>query len=700
MAFEGGYRLGIDIGGTFTDLVLIGADGSVDTHKVLSTPDDYGRAIVAAIRDMAARGRIWPDRVTEVVHGTTVCSNAILEGKGARTGLMTTRGFRDALEIGRMRYPRLYDLTWMKPPPLVERRRRREVVERLDRHGCIVESLDETYVREALEALAAEGIESLAVCLLHSYANPDHELRVREIVTRQAPELPISLSCEVLPEIGEYERMSTTVINAYLQPVAGNYLAELASGLDSTGMHAPVRVMQSNGGVMSARSASERPIHIVESGPAAGVIAALELARECGLTDVIALDMGGTTAKASIIESGRLNRAFEYEVAAGLNIGNRLNTGAGYKLRAPAIDIAEVGAGGGSLVTIDAAGAVHVGPESAGAAPGPVCYARGGSQPTLTDANLLLGYLNPSALLGGQLPVDRTLTERTFEDCVAGPLQLDLIEAAYGVHLIAIGNMVRAVKAISSERGRDPRRFAFVAYGGNGPLHAVSAAVELGVRLVVVPPSPGVFSAFGLLAADPSQHAARSFLCLTGELRPDTLELAYRELEQRVADTLVGEGHTPRDVELRRRIDVHYAGQSFELSLPIRTPIDKAVLLELDERFATEHERTYGHRAESDPVEVVHIRVEGRVAAEVRTPPRVSNPGAGDAASTTVRPAFFGARHGLLPTRIVARNQIGTEPCPGPLIVEEYDATTVVPPGWGIHRDERNNLLITNMAAA
>lgn len=699
MAADRGYRLGIDIGGTFTDLVLIGADGSVDSYKVLSTPDDYGRAIVAAIRELTAQGRLRPEQVDEVVHGTTVCSNAILEAKGAPTGLITTRGFRDALEIGRMRYPRLYDLTWMKPPPLVERRRRREVVERLDRDGCVVQPLDEASVHQAVRVLLAEGIESLAICLLHSYANPAHELRVRDIVAALAPEVPISVSCEVLPEIGEFERMSTTVINAYLQPVAGSYLAGLVEGLGSAGVNAPVRVMQSNGGVMSAGSASERPIHIVESGPAAGVIATLELAQQCGLADVIALDMGGTTAKASIIESGRLNRAFEYEVAAGLNIGNRLNTGAGYKLRVPAIDIAEVGAGGGSLVSVDAAGAVHVGPESAGAAPGPVCYALGGSQPTLTDANLLLGYLNPSALLGGQLAVDRALTERVFRDRIAAPLHLDLLEAAYGIHQIAIGNMVRAVKAISSERGRDPRRFAFVAYGGNGPLHAVSAALELGVRLIVVPPSPGVFSAFGLLAADPSQHAARSFLCLSGELDPEPLEAAYRELEQRVLGTLLDEGHSRRDVQLKRSIDVRYAGQSFELSLPIRVPIDATVLSELDERFAAEHERTYGHRAESDPVEVVHIRVEGRVAAGVRTPPAQVALGAGSEPHVT-RPAFFGPRHGLLPTGVVTREQLSTTATPGPLIVEEYDATTVVPPGWSIRRDERNNLLVTDMAGA
>jgi N-methylhydantoinase A len=703
VATERGYRLGVDIGGTFTDLVLLGADGSIVTHKVLSTPDDYGRAIVAAIRELAAQGRLQPERVTEVVHGTTVCSNAILEGKGARTGLITTRGFRDALEIGRMRYPRLYDLTWMKPPPLVERRRRREVVERLDRNGGIVEPLDEASVHDAVRALVADGTQALAVCLLHSYANPRHELHVREIVCTLAPDLPISLSCEVLPEIGEYERMSTTVINAYLQPVASTYLAGLVEGLASADVRAPVHVMQSNGGVMSAAAASERPIHIVESGPAAGVIAALDLARECGLPDVIALDMGGTTAKASIIESGHLHRAAEYEVAAGLNIGNRLNTGAGYKLRVPAIDIAEVGAGGGSLVSIDTAGAVHVGPDSAGAVPGPVCYARGGCQPTLTDANLLLGYLNPSALLGGQLPVDRALTEAVFRDRVAEPLGLDVLVAAYGIHQIAVGSMVRAVRAISSERGRDPRRFAFVAYGGNGPVHAVSAALELGVRLVVVPPLPGVFSAFGLLAADPSRHAARSFLRISSELTPDELEAAYRELEQRVVEILISDGHAESEIELSRTIDVHYAGQSFELSLPIPASIDARVVDELDEQFSSEHERTYGHRAEDDPVEVVHIRVEGRVPAAVRpTAPVPEGDVVADiypAALEMSRPVYFGPLHGVLPTPVVARGHVGPEPWPGPLIVEEYDATSVIPPGCSISRDTRNNLLIAVSAA-
>jgi N-methylhydantoinase A len=680
-------RLGIDIGGTFTDLVLVGSDGSVLTHKVLSTPDDFGNAIISGVRDLLDQVEA---AIAEVVHGTTICSNTILEGKGARTGLITTRGFRDALEIGRMRYPRLYDLTWSKPAPLVPRRRRREVIERLDRDGAVVEPLDEASVVAAVRALLADGIESLAVCLLHSYAYDHHERRVREIAEHLAPEVPISLSSEVLPEIGEYERTSTTVINAYLQPIVGGYLENLARSLASVDVNAPVYVMQSNGGVMAASAASKRPIHIVESGPAAGVIAAQQVARDCDLSDVIALDMGGTTAKASIIESGNLQRASEFEVAGGLNIGNRLNTGAGYKLRVAALDVVEVGAGGGSLVTVDAAGALHVGPESAGAVPGPVCYARGGVQPTLSDANLLLGYLNPSILLGGSLPVDYARAEAAFQQRIAQPLGLELLQAAHGVHQIAVANMVRAVRAISSERGRDPRRFACIAYGGNGPLHAVSAAVELGIGLVVVPPSPGVFSAFGLLRAEPAVHAARSLLCSTRTLTVSVLEDAYGALEREVTDSLVAQGHLPTHVERARTMDVHYAGQSFELSLPMNPVLDGAAIEAIDSRFAAEHERTYGHRAENDPVEVVHIRVQGRVPAQ----PTSRRAAIAQVIPESSRRAFFGAQNGLLETPVIQRGSLDSHARRGPVIVEEYDATTLVPPGWSVHRDEHDNLLI------
>ncbi|MGH2460208.1 MAG: hydantoinase/oxoprolinase N-terminal domain-containing protein, partial [Chloroflexota bacterium] len=358
----GPYRVGVDIGGTFTDLVIVGVAGPIATRKIPSTPDDYRQAILDGLTALLDELAIDPMTVREILHGTTIATNAILEHRGAPTGLLTTRGFRDTLEIGRLRYPRLYDLSWRKPTPLVERRWRLEVSERLDRHGQVVEPLDEATARDAIRFLLGEGVASLAVSLLHSYANPAHERRLAEIVAELAPDVPLSLSSEILPEIGEYERTSTTVVNAYLRPVIGRYLSRLDDGLAKVGITAPVLVMQSNGGVMSARAAAARPIHIIESGPAAGVIAAQRLARRLDLPNVITLDMGGTTAKASIVEDGQLLHAAEYEVGSGLNLGNRLNRGAGYVVRVPAIDVAEVGAGGGSLVWLDPASAVHVGP--------------------------------------------------------------------------------------------------------------------------------------------------------------------------------------------------------------------------------------------------------------------------------------------------------------------------------------------------
>jgi N-methylhydantoinase A len=688
-----GSRVGVDIGGTFTDIVLVDPTAGVATRKILSTVDDYGRAIRDAMRELLADGNVDPAAVDEIVHGTTICTNAILEGKGARTGLLTTRGFRDTLELGRMRYPRLYDLAWSKPPPLVRRALRREVVERIAADGQVVAPLDVSSARAAIEALLSEDIESLAVTLINSYANPAHEQQLREVLQELAPALPVSLSSEVLPEIGEYERTSTTVINAYLQPVVGHYLARLADGLASIGVDAPIWVMQSNGGVISAAAASERPIHIVESGPAAGVIASLELARQIGLDNVITLDMGGTTAKTSIVEGGQLHRAAECEVGAGINIGNRLNSGAGYRLRVPAIDIAEVGAGGGSLVWLDAAGSLHVGPESAGASPGPVCYGLGGDQPTLTDANLLLGYLNPRSLLGGQLPLDYERAERLFVDRVARPLALEPLEAAYGVHRIAVANMVRAVRAISSERGRDPRGFAFIAYGGNGPLHGVPAADELGVGRVVIPPAPGLFSAFGLLAADPTFHVSRSLLRRTDELTVADLDTVWCELEDRARSALAREGYAPEDLEVSRAADLRYVGQSFELRLPIDDGrITEHTLRDLTDRFGAEHERTYGHRADGDPVELVHVRVEARhrLSTSASGAPRIDT----SARSREHRRVYFGPRAGQLATPVIGRQDVGHTPLEGPLVIEEYDATTVVPPRCRVWRDALDNLHI------
>jgi N-methylhydantoinase A len=518
-----GYRIGIDIGGTFTDLVLLAQDGSVSTRKLPTSPTHHGRVVVDGLASLLDAQRLTPDRLGEIVHGTTVATNAVLEGKGARTGLLTTRGFRDVLEIRRIRSPELYNLQYEKPAPLVPRRHRLEVDERINHLGQVVRELDLAQAEQVLTQLAEAGIESLAICFLNAYANADHEQRVGELARRVSATWDISLSSDVLPEIREYERTSTTVINAYLKPVIRRYLQGVRDELDTAGVQAPLLIMQSNGGIMSVAAAQERPVHIIESGPAAGVIAAAFLARRLGVPNVLTFDMGGTTAKASIIENGQLSQTPEYEVGGGISLTSRLIKGGGYALRVPVIDIAEVGAGGGSIVWLDPGGALQVGPHSAGAVPGPVCYQTGGTEPTVTDANVALGYLNPEHLVGGDLPLDAEAACRAVHDRVAQPLGLTLDEAAYGIHLVANSNMLRAVRAVSSQRGRDPRGYALFAFGGNGPVHAVELARALGLVRVLVPVAPGLFSAFGLLFADVEHHYVRTCFRRTDDLDPADL---------------------------------------------------------------------------------------------------------------------------------------------------------------------------------
>ncbi|HIF79935.1 MAG TPA: hydantoinase/oxoprolinase family protein, partial [Gammaproteobacteria bacterium] len=426
------YRLGVDIGGTFTDIVLVGPSGQIMTRKVSSTEDDYARGIVTGIRDILTSVDCQDVTVSEIMHGTTVASNTILQMSGARTGLITTSGFRDVLELRTLRMPRLYDLKWEKPPPLVERYLRVEVDERIDRDGEIQKPLDRADARQAIERLLAEDVEAIAICLINSFVNPVHEQLLFEVMQEVAPDLPCCISYNVLPEIKEYERTSTTVINAYLLPVIASYLDSLVAKLQDEGVQAPLLLMQSNGGLTTVDQTRSLPCHIIESGPAAGVVGAHALSQKLGLGDIVTFDMGGTTAKASLVENGKYSRAVEYSVGGGIMAGSRLLTGSGYRLKVPAIDLAEVGAGGGSIIWIDPAGALQVGPKSAGATPGPVCYGKGGTDPTMTDACAILGYLNPNHLVGGDLPLNTELSKKVFANKIAGPLGLELEQAAYG----------------------------------------------------------------------------------------------------------------------------------------------------------------------------------------------------------------------------------------------------------------------------
>jgi N-methylhydantoinase A len=676
------YRIGVDIGGTFTDIVLLGSDGLVHTKKISSSVDDYARAIVEGLADLFAETGVAPSAIEEIRHGTTVASNAILEHKGARVGLITTKGFRDVLELRTLRMPRLYDMGWIKPPPLVERYLRQVVDERVNHRGQVERTLDPADAERAVDALLAEKVEAIAVCLINSFANPMHELMLRDIVRRRAPQLPLSISAEVLPEIKEYERSSTTVINAYVMPIVTTYLKTMRQRLDAAGIPARLLLMQSNGGLMTDKAAAERPMHIIESGPAGGVIGAQALAQASGLGRIITFDMGGTTAKASIVEDGKLTRAQEYAVGAGIMVGSRLLTGAGYALKVPAIDLAEVGAGGGSHVWLDAGGALQVGPESSGAVPGPVCYGTGGTVPTVTDANVVLGLLNPSHLIGGALKLNAGKTHAAFKAAIADPLGMSPEAAAYGAHAIAASNMIRAIKAVSMERGRDPRDFALFAFGGSGPLFACGMARSLGIVRVIVPPAPGLFSSFGLLYAEVEHHYTRSFRRLLRQADLDEIERAWAELAEQATAQLAEEGFSGERARLVRSAALHYMGQSFDLVVPVPDgPIDQRMMAYLEEAFGTEHEKTYGHRAGAEePVELVVIEVVGQgVRDGAGMPDRIvlSRPEPETAPSRRV---YFGREMGWLETPVLRRSDLARRRT-GPVIVEEYDATCLVPPG-------------------
>ena len=687
-------RVGVDIGGTFTDLVFVCPDGSLHKRKVPSTPADYSRAIVEGIVAFSAEQGHAPAAISEVVHATTVATNAILERKGARTALLTTEGFRDILELRRIRIPMSYDLGWQKPAPLVEREFRFGVPERLDAQGGVLVSLDLAAVEPLIEQMRAADIEAIAVCFLHSYRNPQHEMQVGRLLRERLPGSYVSLSHEVLPEMLEFERTSTTVVNAYVAPLIARYLKVLRSRLEELGTAAPLLVMQSNGGLISATVAGDRPVTIIESGPAAGVIAALRMARDCGFPDVLTLDMGGTTTKASIIENGEILRATEYEVGSAVSISSRLMRGNGYALRIPVIDISEVGAGGGSIAAIDSGGSLRVGPRSAGAMPGPACYGQGNELPTVTDANLVLGYLNSDSLAGGSLAIRRDLAEQAVRSQIADKCALSLLDAAYGVHLVANSNMVRAIKTVSVERGRDPADFVLMVFGGAGPIHAAGVAGELGIKRVIVPPAPGVFSAFGLLRADVQQHSARTVLTPTDRADLAAINAAFEAMRAELVRILSGEGYAATSIRIASHVDLRYRGQSSEITVPLDTlPITAGELRAAEQRFEQEFERTYGHRGQNKEFELVTARLIATVArtaehagAWVTDAPAAPEP--------LLREAYFGAGHGRLQVPVIRRAELGPQGRDGPLIVQEYDTSVVVPPGCTAALDAHGNIVI------
>jgi N-methylhydantoinase A len=679
-------RVAVDIGGTFTDATLIDdRSGNVAIAKVLTTPADPSEGFMAAFERTLASSAVEPAGVGFVVHATTVATNAIIEGRIARSGFVTTDGFRDLLEIARQVRPTLYDTQFEKPKPLVPRNRAVAVRERLGPKGEVLRPLEDESVRDAAALLRREGVESVAVCLLHSYVNPDHERRIGAILAEELPGVPVSLSAEVAPEFREYLRASTTVINAAIRPVVERYLARIEARLAEAGVGAKLLVMQSSGGVFSADAAARRPVFMVESGPAAGVIASAHLGETLGLRDILSFDMGGTTAKVGLIQDGQPSVTKDYSVGGRATAGIGGTSLSGYPVRTPVVDLVEIGAGGGSIAWVDSGGLLRVGPQSAGADPGPVCYGRGGTEPTVTDANLVLGRLNPDYFLGGEISLDVDGARRAIDERCASPLGLDVVEAANGIIEIANAAMVNALHLISVQRGYDPRDFVLVAFGGAGPVHANALARDAEMPTVLVPRSPGIFSASGLLTTDLKRDAAVTIMRRADDLDQAEVEAAFAELERTGAEELAREAVAADAVEFVRAIDMRYVGQSYELTIPAGEG--------LLERFHAEHERMYGFAAPAEPVECVSLRLTsiGRIA---KPPPARLDPGAGAEARDT-REVYFAEAGSYVACAIYDRYALGAgATLAGPAVVEELDSTTVVHPGFTLRVDETGNLIL------
>ncbi len=690
-----GVRVGCDIGGTFTDIVLAMPDGRLYVNKTSTTPQDLGQAIVSGLGALIEQAGIAPGDITEIVHGTTTASNTILQKVGARTGVLTTEGFRDILEIGRIRTPTMFDLGWSKPEPLAARRWRRGIRERIDAQGRIVTALDLEQVVSETQELVDEGVTALAICFLNSYINAEHELAAKAVLQKRFPELLLSVSCEVLPEIKEYERTSTTVVNAYILPAMRTYLARLREDLKRMGVTASLQVMASNGGMMGIASATERPVFAVASGPAGGVAGAAEIGKLGGDSDLIVFDMGGTTAKASIITNGEPSLTNEYEFRDGISAPSRFVKGGGYVLKVPAIDIAEVGAGGGSIAWIDAGGLLCVGPESAGAIPGPACYGNGNERPTVTDSNMVLGYLNPKALAGGSLQVSPELSHAAILRHVGEPLGLDVMAAAHGVRQVANVNMARAIRAVTVERGRDPRDMSMIAFGGGGPLHAVGVARLLGIRRVIAPIMAGVFCSAGMLSADAEHNFVKAVLRPLVDCLPADLDRIANALADQGYTVLASEGYAADAASIVLAADLRYVGQSSELTVTLLSKsFGKEAIEQLSADFNKLYHQTFGYSSD-EPLELVNLRVSARGRSGHRLDFATCQVDATALQGQTgSRMVSFDLGDTPQLTRVMPRSALTSTPEQGPLIIESYDTTIVVPPKCSAHTDGIGNIII------
>jgi N-methylhydantoinase A len=687
------WRIGVDIGGTFTDLALVDdASGHIGVAKVPTTPADLTEGVIRALEMAMSRYDVAAAEVKLLSHATTVVTNAILAESGARAALITTRGFRDVLELRRSARADLYDLFQDAPSTLIPRRRRFEITERVGADGAVVTPLAEDEIDALVAALAAAQVDAVAVSLLFSFLNPQHERRLAARLRAALPGVPVYLSSDVLPEIKEFERTSTTAVCAYVGPILASYLERLAQATQRRALP-PLHLMGSSGGILEAAEAIAMPAMAVESGPAAGVVAAALVARQTGRLDLLSFDMGGTTAKASLIRGGQYETTPDYEVGGGSSMTRWMN-GTGHPIRVPVIDLAEVSAGGGSIAWVDRGGALRVGPRSAGAEPGPVCYGRGGSEPTVTDCNLILGYLDQRSLLDGDLAIDLAAAVAAVRTRLAEPLGVDLRTAAAAVIDVVNNAMAEVLKIVSTRRGHDPRDFVLAAFGGAGPLHAAALAAELAIAEVICPPIPGAFSALGLIGTDLKRDYVQT---LHSTADAAALEAAFRALEQRGTAMLDRTGVPSGQRRFERSVDARYARQSFELVVPVPPrPVDDAALAEIAAAFHDRHRYTYGHDNRSEPVQIVSVRL----AAIGTTPPLVIRDQVAPARTDAVkskRQVWF-RETGAIEAAIYDRRRMPAGmAAAGPAVIESLESTILVPPGWQAKMNDDGFVLLTRL---
>jgi N-methylhydantoinase A len=686
------FRVSVDVGGTFTDLVALNEEtGKVENIKVPSIPRNPERGVTDAF-EVFLRGHT-PEDVRIVGHATTIATNALLgqvDLEIPRIALVTTRGFRDVVEIGRQRRSEVYNLFFQRPPMLVERKLRFEVDERVEHDGRISKTLDERQLDDVLDEICGLGVSSVAFSFLNSYANASHEERAFAIAKAKNASLYLTASSRVSNEYREYERTSTAVVNAALMPIIHKYLSKLEEDLKKMGVEAPLYVMQSNGGLSMAVSVAEKPVTIVESGPAAGVIAAAWLGELAGARDIISFDMGGTTAKVGTVR-GRIPEIVpEYEVAGHIHMG-RLVKGSGYPVRFPFVDLAECSSGGGTIACADEGGALRIGPTSAGAYPGPACYGRGGSKPTITDANLLLGRLNPENLLSGDMPIYPEKGRVALED-LGDKVAMGTEEVATSIIRIANSMMGKILRIVSVERGYDPRGYTLVAFGGAGPMHVCALAEELEVERIIVPSNPGMFSALGLLTADMFHDYIHPVVKRMSLVDPKEIEAAFRMMEKEGKETLASEGVKMRSMSYIRQFDLRYLGQAYELTVKAPSRVDAESLAATIIDFHRHHTESYGYSAEGEPVELVNLRF--RAVGAIPKPDLKETRCRGEPNRIGTRRIYFETDDRWAETPIYERGGSWSSEFTGPAVIEQYDATTVVYPGWSVETDELGNMIL------